>query len=344
MSPDKIKKKIQSILGDGLVVIAGCGLSSSEGLPCMYSLAQHLLDVVLARIPKAQMKYWDGIADALSNGVGLEQTLAGRDLPNEIDEILSLETAQFIKKSEESVFNEVLNGQRTLRFSSLVQAFPPSLRGIPVVTTNYDRLIELSCEVVGLHADSMFIGNSIGRFHPKESAYSFCRGIRRRQGKIVLEYAPRMKIFKPHGSLDWYVSDGRPLRCPYNINLPALIIPPGETKYRAGYQEPFDAHREHANREIDIGKRYLIIGYGFNDDHLQTHLDRNLRDGKMCLVLTRDLSDAGEALIKECPNMMALTKDNDTEDATNFRDIDGMSYQLKGDLWDLGKLVEEVFI
>jgi hypothetical protein len=40
MSPDKIKKKIQAILGDGLVVIVGCGLSSAEGLPGMYSLAQ----------------------------------------------------------------------------------------------------------------------------------------------------------------------------------------------------------------------------------------------------------------------------------------------------------------
>jgi hypothetical protein len=310
----------------------------------MYSLAQHLLNVVPLKIPVELEESWSAIADAIGNGIGLEQALAGRELPKEVDDVLTLETAQFIKKSEESVFNDVLSGQRTLRFSSLVQAFPPSSRGIPVVTTNYDRLIELSCEAVGLHVDSMFVGNSIGRFQPKESAYSFCRGIRRRQGKIVLEYAPRMKVLKPHGSLDWYVSDGRPLRCPYNVDLPPLIIPPGETKYRAGYEEPFDAHREHANREIDIGKKYLIIGYGFNDDHLQTHLDRNLRDGKMCLVLTKELSDAGETLIKESPNMMALTFDDGCEGATKFRDIDGVSYQLKGDLWDLGKLVEEVFI
>ncbi|OEU55557.1 MAG: hypothetical protein BA871_12605 [Desulfuromonadales bacterium C00003096] len=64
----------------------------------------------------------------------------------------------------------------------------------------------------------------------------------------------------------------------------------------------------------------------------------------MCLVLARELSDAGEILIKECPNMMALTLDDGGEGATKFRDIDGEFYHLKGDLWDLGKLVEEVFI
>jgi len=344
MSPDAIKKKIQAILGDGLVVIVGCGLSSAEGIPGMHALAQHILKAEPPRFSPKFAASWDTIICSLASGIGLEQALAGHDLPKEVDEFLVFNTARFIKQSEEAVFNEVLSGQRNLRFSSLVHALPPSSSGIVIITTNYDRLIELSCEAVGHHVDSMFVGNSLGRFHPKESAYSFCRGIRRRQGKINLEYAPRMKVLKPHGSLDWYVVDGKPLRCPYNIDLPPLIIPPGETKYRAGYEEPFDAHREHANREIDRAKRYLIIGYGFNDDHLQTHLARNLRNGKPCLVVSMELSEAGNTLINECPNIMALTANDRAKGSTKFRDTDGASYELSCNIWDLGKLVEEVFM
>ena len=344
MNPHEIKIQIQKILGDGLVVIVGCGLSSAEGLPGMYDLSEHLISTLPSRVPTDAKKPWAEIEKSLVDGNSLEQALAGRELPRVIYEVITHETARFIEQAERSVFSKVLSGQKSLRFSSLAQVFPPSPNGICILTTNYDRLVEFACEAEGLCVDSMFVGNSIGRYHPKESAYSFCRGIRRRQGKIFLEYANRIRVLKPHGSLDWYIADGRPVRCPYNVDLHPLIIPPGETKYRAGYEEPFDVHREHANREIDRAKRYLIIGYGFNDDHLQTHLNRNLRDGKPCLVVTRDLSAAASALINESPNMMALSADSDNEGVTRFRDIDGTYYNINGNLWDLGKLVEEVFI
>jgi hypothetical protein len=115
-------------------------------------------------------------------------------------------------------------------------------------------------------------------------------------------------------------------------------------KYRVGYNEPFDAQREFANREIDRSSRYLIIGYGFNDNHLQTHLDRNLRMGKPCLVVTRELSPSAESLIKECPNVRTLTESKTMTDATTYRDVSGWEYQVKGRWWDIGNLSEEVFL
>ncbi len=310
----------------------------------MHDLANHLIRTVPSSAPTETKTSWADIEKLLIDGIGLEQALSGRELPSVIYEVITHETARFIEQAERLVINKVLSGQRSLRFSSLAQVLPPSPNGISILTTNYDRLIEFACETVGQRVDSMFVGNSIARFDPRESAYSFCRGIRRRQGRIVLEYANRIKVLKPHGSLDWYIADGRPVCCPYHVDLTPLIIPPGETKYRAGYKEPFDAHRELANREIDRAKRYLIIGYGFNDDHLQTHLDRNLREGKPCLVVTHDVSDTASTLMNDCPNTMALSADSDNDGITRFRNIDGTNYTIDGSLWDLGKLVEEVFI
>jgi hypothetical protein len=115
-------------------------------------------------------------------------------------------------------------------------------------------------------------------------------------------------------------------------------------KYRVGYNEPFDAHREFANREIDRSSKYLIIGYGFNDTHLQTHLARNLRSGKSCLVITRELSQSAEILFQDCPNVITLTQSKSAKDHSTFRDIHAKEHSLIGNWWDIGILSEEVLL
>lgn len=49
---------------------------------------------------------------------------------------------------------------------------------------------------------------------------------------------------------------------------------------RQGYESPFDHHRSRANQEIDRAGRFLVLGYGFNDDHLETHLSPSIKGGK----------------------------------------------------------------
>ena len=46
------------------------------------------------------------------------------------------------------------------------------------------------------------------------------------------------------------------------------MITPGVNKYRAGYNSPFDKHRDLANDYIKNAGRLLVVGYGFNDAHL----------------------------------------------------------------------------
>lgn len=344
VKPDAIKKQMQSILGDGLVLIVGSGLSAAEGLPGMQELATHLLNTLPGKLAPEHADVWQEVASVLATGTGLEAALTGRNLPTALVSAIANEVACLIRRAENRVYTEVLSGRRTLRFSSLVELFPPSPLGISVVTTNYDRLIELACEAVNRNVDTMFLGDSMGRFDPRESAFSFCRGVRRRQGKVFLEYAPHIRVLKPHGSLDWYSLGGRPARCSAELDATPLIVMPGETKYRTGYNEPFDAHREQSNHNIDQACRYLIIGYGFNDDHLQTHLARNLRDGKPCLVVTKSLTPATAEFIGGCPNTMAVTRHETKNGHSIFRSADGSVYDLEGDFWDLGHLVREVFV
>ena len=167
--------------------------------------------------------------------------------------------------------------------------------GIPVITTNYDRLIEIASEAAGLGVDTMFVGHHIGSMNERECRLSFCRDASmRKRSRVQFTYAKRVLLLKPHGSLDWFLMNDEPIRCPLPLEMSRLIITPGLNKFRSGYDRPFDRHRERANSEIDKASRFLIIGYGFNDDHLETHLSPQLRNGRPGLILTHSLSNNAE--------------------------------------------------
>src|SRR5690606_14272540 len=117
-----------------------------------------------------------------------------------------------------------------------------------------------------------------GSLNEMESQLSFLREVKL-IGKLVhYRYRDRVKLFKPHGSFDWFLGDSSPIRYCGELALPRHIITPGSNKFRNGYESPFDKHRERANESIDHASRFLIIGYGFNDDHLETHLKPKLRE------------------------------------------------------------------
>ena len=342
MTEGEIRKALQGTVGDGLLIIVGCGLSKAEGLPGMPDLATHLLGAVPKAITPDLKGEWDGVACELNGGTDLESALLAAPPSEGLREAIVEATASCIRAAEETVITEVLQNGRQLRFASLLPQLLPSASGTTVVTTNYDRLLEVACEAGGLAVDSMFVGHSMARFNRKESRFSLCRGIQQKRKSVTLTYAQHVRILKPHGSLDWHMIDGHPVRCPFSLPCAPMIIPPGGTKYRDGYDQPFDAHRERANSEVDKAARYLIVGYGFNDDHLQTHLDRNLRDGKRCLLLTYSLTDRSKELLPQYPQTWAIHAADDDQGCAVLRFPDGKEHRFPVALWSIETFVKEI--
>jgi hypothetical protein len=99
-----------------------------------------------------------------------------------------------------------------------------------------------------------------------------------------------------------------------------------------------------ANDAIDQASRFLIIGYGFNDDHLQTHLIPCIQRGVQTLLVTRSLSSRAMDLVKECPNITAIQ-------SAKFAGAEGSEVFVRGKshaypniaLWELNSFVSEVF-
>jgi hypothetical protein len=340
-----LKTRLQAHLSDGLVTIVGSGLSCAEGLPGMGELADHLLEKIGNTLTGADANAWKAAAELIRTK-GLEAALLAAPPTPLLEASISTETGQLISERERAVVSELFAGTRTLRLTRLLTHLIKPAAGMVIVTTNYDRLVEIAVEEAGIGADTMFVGRFAGQLNERESRMSFCREatIKPRTKIVSLQYRSRALICKPHGSLDWYVRAGRPVF--YAGDLPGatrLIITPGQNKFRNGYESPFDHHRTRANDAIDRAGRYLILGYGFNDDHLETHLTPGIKSGKPTLMLTRSLSHTARHLALSHSNVIAL----------EYSAVDGVEgtavivekkefFFPNTGMWDVGLFVTEV--
>jgi len=336
-----VKEHLQNHLSDGLVVIVGSGLSCGEGIPGMGDLAKRLIDEVPKSIQGDDEELWADVVSLLNAGEALESVLLKVKLNETLEVVVLDATHAFILLHEAKIIKEVVNEGRILKFSKLLDHLLKPNSGLPVITTNYDRLIEIATEAAGLAVNNLSAGKYFGSFDPRESRLSMCRNIRRKGKLAHLEYTDFVTVLKPHGSLDWFLVNDEPMFSSIMNNARKLMITPGVNKFRGGYDRPFDTHREISNKEIDKASRYLIIGYGFNDDHLQVHLEQQLNNGKPAVILTHSISDKTREYITDRENIWTVVS---REDVSGFKLIIGKNDFEFNDIniWDLGIFVEEV--
>ncbi|MES9930630.1 MAG: SIR2 family protein [Candidatus Thiodiazotropha sp. 6PDIVS] len=336
-----IKERLQNHLSDGLVVIVGSGLSCAEGIPGMGGLASHLIDEVPKNIQDGDEALWAEATKLLDADEDLESVLLKIKLSETLEAIVLDATHAFILLHERKIVKEISCEGRVLKFSRLLGHLLKPNSGLPVVTTNYDRLIEVAAESAGLAVNGLSTGKYFGLFNPRESRLSMCRNIRRRGKLAHLEYTDFVTVLKPHGSVDWFLVNDEPIFSSIISDARKLMITPGANKFRGGYDRPFDAHRELANKEIDKASRYLIIGYGFNDDHLQVHLEQQLNNGKPAVILTHGITERTRKYIADRENIWAVVS---RDGVSGFKLIIGKDELEFNDIniWDLEVFVEEV--
>ncbi len=308
----------------------------------MGALACYLQETVAVGLSDEDMALWAELSPMITAS-GLEAALLAKPPSVSLEAVIVAKTAELIAQKEREIVTEVFNRTRTLRFTRLLNHLLKPTSGVSVITTNYDRLIEIASEEAGLGVDTLFVGQFAGHLNEQESRLSFIRDVILK-GKIAqYRYRPRVNVFKPHGSLDWYYREGKPVSYAGDLPLPRLIITPGLNKFRNGYESPFDRHRERANGAIDKASRFLILGYGFNDDHLETHLTPRIRGGVPTLLLTYALSENALKLAQEHANITAIQRGSSAGKEGSSVFINKMEHFLPGlALWDLAAFISEV--
>lgn len=343
MELDSIKQIIQDFFQENTLTVVGSGLSAAEGIPGMSALSNELQSKIPHLLSDPiDIKLWDKINKDLLDEVGLEQALHNTKPSPHIEDNIRKITANFIGNAEKKVLYEIINERKILRFVDYLGHFTIRNDGLVVVTTNYDRLIEYACEYKGIRIDTLFIGRFLAHFAPEKSKYSFCEGLTKRPGKQrTAVFAPKVTVLKPHGCLSWHMINGEPYSIPNYPLDDCLIITPGVNKYKEGYSVPFDTHRTKANAAIDRAQRYIIIGYGFGDGHLETHLIQQLNSGKPALLLTHSLSPRALELTRKCQHITAICSDG--ADGSTIVTATSETSIPHINLWDLKSMLEEVF-
>lgn len=345
MDLHSIKLRLQQHLSDGLVIIAGSGLSCAEGLPGMQELAEHLCNEFRGKFTGADAEMWISASKLIATE-GLESALIKIPPTPNVESAIVATVSNIISVHERSIICNIFLGSHILRLTRLLKYIVKPETYLPIITTNYDRLVEIAVEEAGLGVNTMFVGHFSGKLDKNESRYSFCRSAKLIGRKVHLTTQLYALVCKPHGSLDWYSRNGIPVSYTGDLlNCERLIITPGQNKYRNGYNSPFDIHLSQANSDIDKASRFLIIGYGFNDDHLQTHLIPNIKNGKDTLILTYSLSEKARCLALENRNVISIEHADMDGTSGSSVIVDQVENFFPGiEIWDVDSFIEEVLM
>jgi hypothetical protein len=334
---EPLRRRLQDHFSDGLVTVIGAGHSAALGIPGMDMLATELRDKLPA-LAGANLPEWEQVAERL--GEGLEGALDALSDDSALTTPIVACTARFLSAMEKDVISQILSDERRIALAELLPhiAFAADAQ---VITTNYDRIIEIAVELAGLALDCSFPGAHACPFDPEASHAAMRSEIVKKGTNTWLRNRRHVRLWKPHGSLDWYTrADGSALRTPYRVGLAPLMITPGSSKYLRGYNPPFDRHREEANHAIDHAARLLCIGYGFNDPHLQTHMAPLIRAGTPTLMLTRTLSMAARELASAGAGVIAIERSQ--MGGTYIHTSDGRHELSNSELWTLDGFIDEV--
>ena len=254
------------------------------GIPGMAQLGERLQKGLR---PKYESESeWIKFTDRLEKGEGLENSLTDLNLSNDIICDIVKVTWELINEADLNLMEEwCASGTFSCLGEIIHRYYQSHPQCINIITTNYDRGIEYSCDQYGIPVNSLFEGEYFKRFK---------RQIKTRQS---------VNLLKVHGSLDWYFKYNKQvISVPLQKHIPREMFPaivtPGTSKFERVLETPFRDILHIADELIEKASSYLCIGYGFNDSQIQTNIIREIQLGKIIIAWTKELSDEAVKLIE----------------------------------------------
>ncbi|MFJ9501893.1 SIR2 family protein [Brevibacillus centrosporus] len=340
---------LQSFIRKKPLIIVGTGLSLAMGLPGMGELLQHLKIRIPLHCKKNPQLHseWEScvrLIDEFGFEDGLNKiTICDSLLEHIIDETASLVQLRDIEAYKRIPKMQVSDYPFAKLLKHLIDSLPPENKILNVITPNYDHLVEYACDLINVECCTGFKGNSIMTFdqtHLKNCNYRM-HPFPDSKGRRTFIPIPQVRLLKPHGSLNWKRVNGSTYNVHQHIDGSSrVMITPGSTKFKSSLTDSvMNAHREVGNSCIQSANSILIIGYGFNDVHLQTVLRDQLKAGIDCLIITKWLSPTAMELINSYKQITALSEYGHLQTKWYFNQQEGMWDEP---LWSLDHFVKRI--
>ncbi len=315
------KKKILLIIGTG----ASCILDRRFGMP---ALAEELKAKVPSKLSgnNEAEKQWKTVETRLDKKKDLESSLNGIDNEFLLETIIRV-TVNFVAMVDKENKLKIMNGEippLEKIIKAVKEGLPESDPVLDIITSNYDLLIEHTCDKLKIPYCTGFVGG-IQKYYDwdratKEMIY-IKPFIKSKKVQEVKRIRKHIRLHKVHGSINWFRKDNsyledNSLLCSENITgIKRWIITPGDTKYR----EAFIHNREifaHADEVIPGVKAYIFVGYGFNDEQIEKKIKYELIENeKPGIIITKGLSSNAEKLLGKAKNLWAVYQDQDIKNS-----------------------------
>ncbi len=310
---DFFRDKPFVFLGSGM----SCALDDRFGMP---ALQKHLSNNI---VPDAQasdqVQQWEQVQKSLQDGMDLESAL------DSVTDLYLLQkiteaTGKFLASIDRDYALKIANGDiswpATLFFKRLVDTLPEGDRVLHVLTPNYDMLFEYACDSVDIHYINGFAGGVQRKcdWHAVERSLLVPELVCiKNRFKTLHKQKKHVRIYKVHGSLSFFFHQNAVVENnswtwdPPGFSV-RVMVTPGLSKYQTlhSYRQEL---LKHADAAIEKANRFLFLGYGFNDKHLEEYVKRKLV-AQQCkgLIITRDPNRRIDCLLAEASNVWLVCK------------------------------------
>lgn len=319
MTKDETYKLIQKFLKDPPVVIWGSGATICYGLPSMNDLNNAL---------KKKYVFFD------KSNTNLEEEL-GKDKYEPYLAEIRKTIWQCVAEKDNSILTDILNNfKKYTGIKLLIEKFSAPYPNIfNIITTNYDRVLEnilvtnnfvftdgFSGRILSLFDEESFINNS-----NKKSKDSF------------------VNLIKVHGSLNWFNINGETRYYSDGNSYEPTIIPPGKNKYKQAYSEPYRSLIQISDKTIKSSKSILVIGFGFNDEHITPRITEQIKKGEPIVVLTKVLTKTTKEQLENASCYLALEEGALGKTRITYREKSSDTIktdEYDGFLWQLNNFME----
>jgi len=311
---ENIFKIVQTFLKTPPLIVWGSGATISFDLPSMWDLNEEL---------KKKIEEFDTENDNLEIELGKEKYQ--KQMP-QIKKVIW----EKVNNADISVLERIIsnnnnefNGIKVL-IEKFIEAHP---KVVNIVTTNYDRVLEYVMSYYNIPYTDGFNGKVLSIFN--ETKF---------KGKEIVN------LVKVHGSLNWFDIDGE-IRFLSSISKDEApkIIAAGKNKYQEAYSSPYRELIQKADDLITTASSFLVVGFGFNDEHLTPKIKAKVKEGTPIVLITKKVSESSYEELKNAEKYILLEESESGKTKVIYKEnstTDKKEIELEGDLWQLNNFME----
>ena len=312
MEIEDIYKKIQDYLREPPLVIWGSGATIAFGLPSMSRLKDEIGKV---------LPTFDKTCTDLEAELGKEMYEA--DLPR-IRKIIREVVCCTDLTAKECLLKDTSNFEGIRRLTQFCH--DPHPKVMRVISTNYDRILEYVWAYNSLRYTDGFAQHELAAFDDNLFGDKNC-----------------INLMKVHGSLDWFDVDHEVRKLYEDFGYDPVMIPPGKNKYRTTHNSPYRELMQKSDNAIRKASSFLVVGFGFNDEHITPLVGKCTKGGIPIVVVTMKVTPTTEKELQQAKNVIYVEADRDIS-KSRIRIIENwttiLDTILDGDYWRLNRFMD----